>query len=233
VYPAVIGGRLQGDRIALVALGGLDQGTANSVEAALGPAGARIAEVAVVREPPDLDALASTVDGEAARGVARGDAEELRRLGERSGRALVSGSGSFDELRGTLLSRYSGRAGAIDAVVVVRDHPDGLEPDEEAANAELETGLVAGLADAATTVGVERSDSESSSIVFYDGHGLPSVDSVDLVSGRVATVYALGGEVNGNFGVKDTADSLLPDLLPPGRGGTNPGSGEQPGSARD
>ena len=214
----------------MIALGGLDQATANAVEDAVEPAGGRIAQVAVVRAPPDPEALASTIDGSEARALARGGEEELNRFGERSGRALVHGSESFDELRGTLLSRYSGRPGNIDAVVVVREHPDDLDPDEEAANAQLEDGLLSGLADAAPTVGVERSDSESSSIIFYDGRGVPTVDSIDLVSGRVAMVYALGGEVSGNFGVKDTADSLLPDLLPPGRG-TGPPEGGQAGGA--
>jgi hypothetical protein len=40
------------------------------------------------------------------------------------------------------------------------------------------------------------------------------VDSVDLVSGRVALVYALNGS-EGNYGVKATADRLLPDLHHP------------------
>ncbi len=231
VYPAVVGGRLRDQRVGLIALGGLDQATANAVEAALEPAGAEVAEVAVVRQPPDLDALASTIEGRDARAVARGSEEELRRFGEQSGRALVRGGESFDRLRGTLLSRYSGKPGNIDAVVVVREHPDDLDPDEDAANAQLEEGLISGLADGATTVGAERSDSDPSSITFFEGRGLPSVDSIDLVSGRVALVYALGGAVSGSFGIKDTADSLLPDLLPPGRD-TNPGSGGQAGSGK-
>jgi hypothetical protein len=39
------------------------------------------------------------------------------------------------------------------------------------------------------------------------------VDSVDLTSGKVAMVFALLG-AEGDFGVKETADRLLPDLLP-------------------
>ena len=43
-------------------------------------------------------------------------------------------------------------------------------------------------------VGVERSDSDPSSIGFYDSEGLrATVDSIDLVSGRVALAYALNG----------------------------------------
>ena len=107
----------------------------------------RSTEVAVVRDPPDLDALAGTLEGRRARAIARGDAEALRLYGERAGRALVRGGESFDRLRGTLLSRYSGRPGGIDGVVVVRSRSDDLEPGEEVASAALEDGLIAGLSD--------------------------------------------------------------------------------------
>ena len=40
-----------------------------------------------------------------------------------------------------------------------------------------------------------------------------STTSIEL-SGKVALVYALGG-AKGEFGVKETADALLPDLLAP------------------
>ena len=70
-------------------------------------------------------------------------------------------------------------------------------------------------ADASITVGAETTGDDPSSIPFFDDRGIPTVDSVDLLSGRVALVYALTGAASGNFGVKDTADSLLPDLLTP------------------
>lgn len=41
---------------------------------------------------------------------------------------------------------------------------------------------------------------------------------MDLTSGRVALVFSLLG-AEGAFGSKDTADSLLPELLEPSRGG--------------
>jgi hypothetical protein len=216
VFPAVVGDRMREDRVALIALGGLKQATADDVEAALGPAGATLEEVAVVRDPPDLDALAGTLEGRRARAVARGDTEALRLYGERAGRALVLGSESFDRLRGTLLSRYSGRAGGIDSVVVVRSRSDDLEPGEEVTSAALEEGLIAGLSDVAITVGAETSDADPSSIGFFDSRGVATVDSVDLVSGRVALVFALTGSASGNFGIKESADSLLPELLAPG-----------------
>jgi hypothetical protein len=226
VFPAVVADRLRNKQIGLIGLGGLDQGTANAVEATLDPAGGTLAEVAVVHEPPDLDGLAPTLDDREARQLARGDEETVRRFGERSGRALVRGSESFDELRGTLLSRYSGKPENIDAVVVVRQRPDDLDPDDEAAANALEEGLISGMADGATTVGAESSDSDPSSIGFFQDRGLATVDSIDIVSGKVALVYALGGKASGSFGVKESADSLLPDLLPPGRG-TGGGQAQQ------
>ena len=63
-------------------------------------------------------------------------------------------------------------------------------------------------------VGVERTDSDPSSIEFFSDHGAASVDNVDQLPGRVALVYVLGG-AEGAFGVKETADALLPDLLAP------------------
>ena len=78
----------------------------------------------------------------------------------------------------------------------------------------LERGLIEGLrSTGAPVVGVERSTDEVSSIEVFDSHGLSSVDSVDLQSGRVALVFALRGGAAGSFGIKASADSLLPDLL--------------------
>ena len=61
-------------------------------------------------------------------------------------------------------------------------------------------------------VGVERSDSDGSQIGFYTSQGLSAtVDSIDLMSGRVALAYALNG-VEGDYGIKASADRLLPAL---------------------
>jgi hypothetical protein len=225
VFPAIVGGRLRGQRVALVALGGLDPGIANSVENAIEPAGGDLTEVAVVREPPDLDALSSTVDGREARAVARGGEEDLRRFAQRAGRTLVFGGPGFDDLRGTLLSRFSGKPGDVDAVVIARSRPQDLDPDQESATDQLEQGLVEGLDSVSTSVGAERTDTDPSSIGFFDDRGIPSVDSVDLASGRVALVYTLDGTATGSFGVKDTADGLLPDLIPEGQGTSSSGVG--------
>src|SRR4051794_29584744 len=58
VYPALVRERLEGRRIGVVALGGLPGDTSSAIEDALGPTGARLVGIGVVREPVDLRALA-------------------------------------------------------------------------------------------------------------------------------------------------------------------------------
>jgi hypothetical protein len=74
---------------------------------------------------------------------------------------------------------------------------------------------MAGIAGTRTpAVGVETSTAEPSSVSFFNGNDLTSVDDVELAAGQVATVFALLG-AEGSFGIKGSADRLLPDLLPP------------------
>src|SRR4051794_21928880 len=118
--PAVVGNRLRGREIAIVALGALDDTLTDGIRGALDPAGAKLREIAVVREPPDGDAVA------AAAGRPRGSQSRSERIARASllaGRALVTGRPRFADLRAVLFSRYSGEPGDIDGVVVVRDRP--------------------------------------------------------------------------------------------------------------
>ena len=56
VYPALVRDRLAGRRIGVVALGDLPGEVSAAIEDALGPTGARLVGVGVVREPVDLRA---------------------------------------------------------------------------------------------------------------------------------------------------------------------------------
>jgi hypothetical protein len=91
-----------------------------------------------------------------------------------------------------------------------------LSEREEAEASRFEGGLLDGVASTPfPVVGAERTDTEESSVELFDSHDIPTVDNIDLVAGRVAMVSVLRG-AEGNFGVKGTADELLPDLLRPG-----------------
>jgi hypothetical protein len=220
VFPALAGRVLRGDRIAVVALGALPDDIKGDVEGVVGPdspTGAALAEVAVVREPPDLAALAAAAP-RASQGKHVGrDRAALAAVASRMGRSLVMGGPTFKRFRGAMLDQVSGRPGGIDAVIVIRAGPTNLNPHQAAETEALESGLLSGLEGVGGTpvVGVERSDSETSSIGFFTSAGITAtVDSVDLVSGRVALVYALNGS-DGNYGIKATADRLLPGLRHP------------------
>ncbi|MGH2951752.1 MAG: copper transporter, partial [Solirubrobacterales bacterium] len=56
-YPALVADRLRAQDVALIGLGGLDDELVTDVREALQGSGAALAEVGVVREPPDVGAL--------------------------------------------------------------------------------------------------------------------------------------------------------------------------------
>lgn len=221
-YPALVDTRLRDQEVAIVALGDVDDQLTGEIRATLALAGASLSEVAVVREPPDAGALADAVRAGGRRGLSRQEAFE--RAVVAAGRLLVLGGRRFSDLRSTLMTRFSGEPGGVDGVVVVRSRPGDLSARDAQRTDALERGLIDGLRQTgAPVVGVERSDAAESSIGFFDDSQLATVDDVDLLPGRVALVYTLGG-TEGDYGVKETADGLLPDLLAPaGRGPGNPG----------
>jgi|SRR6266511_2220466 len=217
-YPALVDGRLEGDRVGLIAIGGLPSEISDDVEEALGPTGATLAEVAVVREPPDTQALAGNLQGTPFAKLDH-DPEQLEAFGRAVGRQLVAGGRLLDDVREQLLTRSSGGANRLEHVIVVRDAPDDVDEAQQEAIDRLEAGLLDGIrAGGSSVVGVEASDTADSSIQLFDSHDIPTSDSIDLVSGRVAAVFVLLG-ADGNFGTKDTADELLPDLLVPANSG--------------
>lgn len=61
------------------------------------------------------------------------------------------------------------------------------------------------------TVGVETRSRKISYMNAYQRSGIPTVDNIDERIGQVSAVYALAG-VNGNFGIKPTANQLIPAL---------------------
>jgi hypothetical protein len=216
VYPALVRDRLQGQRIGVLALGGLPGDVLEGVEEALGPTGAQLVAVGVIREPVDLRALGEDLSRTRFAGLAT-DTDGQTAFGTGVGRQLVFGGDLLERVRGRLFSRASGDFRALDGVIVVRDQPQDMGPVQRSAAGRVESGLAAGIgATRVAAVGVESSDAESSSVSFFQANDLTSVDNVDLVAGRLATVLALLG-AEGSFGVKGSADSLLPDLLIPQR----------------
>ena len=221
-YPALVNKTLAGRRIGVLAFGDLPGDVSSDIEESLDPTGAELAEVAVVRTPPDKAELSKQLGK--GYGAIEDDDAALARLARKLGAQFVSGrEKELGTGRDVIFTRTSGEGGRLDGVVVVR--PTRPDPEDEDALAEdrsavaVETAMIAGAADSGKpVVAVERSGVADSSIPFFEPLDVASVDSVDFTSGQVALVFALLG-AEGSFGVKDTADSLLPELLEPSRGG--------------
>jgi hypothetical protein len=217
VYPALVRNRLAARRIGVIALGGLPGGTVTAIEDTLGPTGAHLVGIGVVREPADLRGLAGDLSKTRFASLRR-NPEALTAFGAGVGRQLVRGGTLLKRVRAHLFSRASGNFGGIDGVIVVRQVPEEMGSVQRANANVLETALMSGIAGTRTpAVGVETSTTEPSSVSFFNGNDLASVDDAETAAGRVATVFALLG-AEGSFGVKGSADRLLPDLLPPAAG---------------
>jgi hypothetical protein len=218
VYPALVRDRLAGRRIGVVALGDLPGDTSSAIEDALGPTGARLVGIGVVREPVDLRALSADLSKTRFADI-RTNPDTLAAFGTGVGRQLVRGGTLLDRVRGHLFSRASGNFGALDGVIVVRQPPEEMGPVQRSTAGQLESALMGGITGTRTpAVGVETSTAEPSSVSFFAGNDLSSVDDAEAAAGQVATVFALLG-AEGSFGVKGSADRLLPDLLPPAGSG--------------
>lgn len=212
-YRPLVAGRLEGLRVGLIALGGLSDRTARRVGDALDGTGARLASVSVVRKPLDLAGLAERADGSRYEQLPEDD-DLVEPLGIRVGTQYVQGGRLLRRLRGALLRSYSGSFEGLDAIVLVRA-PGDLSPEDGARAGRFERGLVRGVrALDVPVVGIEETTARPSQIGWYKDRDVASVDNVDQVAGRAALVFVLAG-ADGHFGVKATADALLPNAVGP------------------
>ena len=210
-YPILAKDQLRGRRIGLVVLGN-DDGAPDLIRRALQPTGADLALVAVVRENPELSALADRARGTRYADVAQ-NASLLDDLGRRAGIQMVTGGQLVRQVRTVLLQSLSGEFGGLDGVIVMR--PSAAPKDRDTAKrlAELQDGIARGLVQTGIkVVGVERRASDPSHIGWYRDRELSSVDNVDEQAGRAATVFVLAG-AQGAYGRRDGAQALLPPVV--------------------
>jgi hypothetical protein len=202
----------------LVFLGASSDHADGLVRSAVTQAGGDLTVVAAVREPLNLSAISQEAAGTHYAALA-GSTALIERFGKLVGRQLVSGGQAVDRellsrVRGGLMSAFDGQLGRLEGLVVVRADPTGMTPEQAAASAAFETGLLSGVAAVGVpAVGVELSETEPSQITWYKSKNVSSVDDLDAPAGQAALAYALAG-AHGAFGVKPTADSLLPSAVP-------------------
>jgi hypothetical protein len=214
LYPLALHELLRGRNVGLVFLGSSSDQVNALVRATVTRAGGSLATVVAVREPLDLEGISAAATGTHFAALATSP-QLLERFAEIAGRELVSGGpavahGLLSRARASLLSAFDGQLTHLEGVVVMRADPGGASASQRQAGEAFESGLLAGLAAAGVaTVGVELRGSQPSQIAWYQSKGVSSVDDLDAPAGQAALAYALAGD-HGAFGVKPTADSLLP-----------------------
>jgi hypothetical protein len=216
LYPLSVHELLSGRNIGLVFLGLSSDQTNTLVRAAVTQAGGDLTSVIAVREPLDLAGIGRDASGTHFSRL-EGSAAVVHRFGEIIGKELVSGGpqvdrGLLSRVRGSLLSAFDGQLARLEGLVVVRAEPEGMTPAQSEAAAAFESGLLSGVASAGIpVVGVELVGTQPSQVTWYKGKGVASVDNLDEIAGQTSLDYALAGS-HGAYGVKPTAQSLLPTL---------------------
>jgi hypothetical protein len=216
LYPLAVHELLNGRSVGLVFLGEPSDQVNSLVRAAITQGDGSLATVVAVHEPLDL----AGIDKEAA-GTHYADLENspalVEHFGELVGRQLVSGGALVEEellsrVRGSLLSAFDGQLTHLEGLVVARTVSAQQSAEATEADTRFEDGLLAGVAAVGVpAVGVELTSTEPSQIPWFKGRKISSVDDLDAPAGQAALLYALAGN-SGDFGVKSTADSLLPSV---------------------
>ena len=126
----------------------------------------------------------------------------------------MEGGRLADSVRRALMDSFSGELGNVGAVVVVRHDPGDQDKQTAAAEDAFVSALLKGMTVFDTpAAGVEQTSTDPSQVRWYRTHSLSSVDDVNLPAGQAALVFALAGQADGAYGVKGSADTLLPEAL--------------------
>ncbi len=214
LYPLAVHELLNGRNIGLVFLGQPSDEVDSLARAAVTQAGGNLTTVVAVREPLDLAGIGQLAGG--THFAALGASPVLvQRFGEIVGRQLVSGGQLVNRellsrVRSSLLSAFDGQLTHLEGLVVARTVPGEVSAAAGETDARFEDGLLAGVsAVGVPAVGVETSGTNRSQVPWFKSRSMSSVDDLDEPAGQAALIYALAGD-KGSFGVKSTADSLLP-----------------------
>jgi Copper transport outer membrane protein, MctB len=206
-YPVVMNGRLRGVPVALLYVGPARPELEDAVTRTLNDAsGPELVRRRALKLPIDTQALYSAIPSEAGNPT-------LEEIGRRLGREFVAGGETpyWDALAEVIVEDSQGGSGReVEAVALAQtgaiDHPP---------TARLLAGLYAGLTGRdVPVVGIERTEDEPSLVPVYRRRGLSSVDSVDAPIGRVALAVLLAGGLEGDYGVKSSADAVVPPMEP-------------------
>ncbi|MFZ2112705.1 MAG: copper transporter [Solirubrobacteraceae bacterium] len=212
LWPFAVHDLLVGKNIGLVFLGDSSDQIDSLVRSGIAEAGGNVKAVVAVREPLDAAGIAAQATGYRYTALAS-DPSLTKEFGVRIGTQLVSGGQLLERVHTSLLSSYDGELGKLEGLVIVRSDPANMSEQDTKSTSEFNAGLIEGVVAAGVpVVGVELRSTEPSQIPWYKAENLASVDDLDTVAGRAALAFALSGD-HGAYGVKSTADALLPPVV--------------------
>lgn len=225
-FPFIVGGRIQGKRIAIVASSTAGDELQRKLTSAVHGAGGQVVSNTVLNSRFDLPAVTAKIKTDLkndAQFAAVDDATLLPVVGRELAREIGRSGGTrlLATLQGTMVDSFSGTYDApVDAVVIITR----AEIDQVPAYSDLEKQFILSLRELGVfSAGAEPTDAPRSEIPLFQGVDVSSVDNLDSRIGQVSLVYVLYGE-KGSFGIKPTADLLVPILrtLKPSAAATAP-----------
>jgi len=212
-YPAVVPGRLQAKKVAVLFVGPVDQGVSFNVGKAVRDAGGTVVRTRSISVPLDTKAIQKALRRDPAFRRYLGQ-DHVDELGAALAAELTRGGKTplWDALGKIIVQEREGPSTPpADGLVVVRS----AEPQQGLTKTFL-AGLYGGLARSGDpAVGTEASGASPSAIPAFSLAGLSTVDSVETSAGRLALVLLLGGAEPGSYGLRETAkDGVLPAIPP-------------------
>ena len=210
-YPALMSRRLDGKRIALVFVGSVDDDLRSSVGKAVADANGRLAAVRALKLPLDRRTMQAGLARRQLASRYAGD-DGMGTLGRDLAAELAAGGETplWNAVRQNLDEEQSGRLRPLDGIVVART----VTP-QKGATGRFLNGFYSGLADAKVpAIGVENTDASTTAVGVYRERGLSTVDDLEQPTGRLALVLLLAGAPDGQYGLREGDDALMPPIEP-------------------
>ena len=216
-FPYIVGGRLQGKKIAMISANVAGDDLRRNLESAIHGAGGQVISTTILSSRYDPVALANKVKNDLKSMPAFANVDDSSLVPAVAGELAreigkAGGTGGLTGLQGSLIDSTSGRYDIpVDEVVIVARADDQQTP----AYSDIEKQLVLAFKNLGIlTVGGEPSDAPLSEIPIFQSADISSVDNLDSRIGQISLVYALAGE-KGTFGTKPATDMLIPILRTP------------------
>lgn len=216
-FPYIVRARLEGKKIAILASSVTGDDIQRRLTSAIHGAGGQVVSTTVMNSRFSVPALTEKVKTEMKNDPAYSTVNEssvINLLASQLARDIskAGGTKTLTALQGVLIDSMNGRYDIpVDSVVIITRADDEQTP----AYSDLEKKMLLSLKELGVlAVGCEPSDAPRSEIPLFQALDVSSVDNLDSRIGQVSLVYVLAGE-KGAFGIKPTADMLIPILRTP------------------